>query len=193
MCESCCRTKNKACLNKMCDMCCVCQCFKKSCPTHQQSYYSNQFNKMLIFLYIRDFSQFIKSYQQKLSKIKLKLSDCLKNGDFNWYRPIGDTDLTRKMLDMNRELQIVMDNHNFKRDGCLKLNDKMYKLYTFQNEAYQKKDYGEFTTTEGIDLSGNFFLEYNFLSNTNGNNHYISSFEEQSNSYFIPFVKENIT
>ena len=113
----------------------------------------------------------------------------MKNGDFTWYRPIADTNITRKMLDMNRELQIVMDNHNFKRDGCLKLNDKMYKLYTFQNESYLKKNYFDFSTTEGIDLSGNFFLEYNFKGNAN----YHNSFEEQSQSYFVPCVKESMT
>lgn len=92
---------------------------------------------------------------------------------------------------MNRELQIVMDNHNFKRDGCLKLNDKMYKLYTFQNEAFIKKHYGDFSTTEGIDLSGNFFIEYNFPSKPIHN--YFSNFEEQSTNYFIPGTKDTMT
>ena len=92
---------------------------------------------------------------------------------------------------MNRELQIVMDNHNFKRDGCLKLNDKMYKLYTFQNEAFIKKNYGDFSTTEGIDLSGNFFLEYNFFPKNEIN--YNTNIEEIRNNYFIPSTKENLT
>jgi hypothetical protein len=95
------------------------------------------------------------------------------------------------MLDMNRELQIVMDNHNFKRDGCLKLNDKMYKLYTFQNESFIKKNYGDFYTTEGIDLSGNFFLEYNFQTKPSCT--YNSNFEEQSQNYFIPGTKDAFT
>ena len=78
------------------------------------------------------FSAFVESYQLKLSTIKLKIIENLKNGDFTWFRPIYDTNITRLMLDMNKELYIVMDNPNYKRESSLKINDKMYKLYTFQ-------------------------------------------------------------
>ena len=51
-------------------------------------------------------------------------------GEF--FKPIGNTDITRLMVDMNKELMIVMDNPNFKRETNLKINDKMYKVFTFQ-------------------------------------------------------------
>ncbi len=51
ICESCWRFKNKNCLNKMCDICCEAQCFKKYCPVHQQSIYISQsLKKYRVFL-----------------------------------------------------------------------------------------------------------------------------------------------
>jgi hypothetical protein len=126
------------------------------------------------------FSAFVENYQLKLSTIKLKLVENMKNSDFTWYRPIHDTNLTRLMQDMNRELFIVMDNPNFKREAPLKLNDKMYKLFTFQSEQISRKNYSAFYTNEGFDPNGEFHVDYNF------------NYEEKKFNDFIPFSTKAI-
>jgi hypothetical protein len=116
------------CLHRLCPQCCKLQTFtNKICMLHYRNpVYLNHLNSF------KDFGKFIEDYQVKLSGIKLKLIENMKNGDFTWFRPIGNTDVTRYTLDMNKELFIVMDNPNFKRENPLKINDKMYKLFTFQ-------------------------------------------------------------
>lgn len=77
---------------------------------------------------------FIQQYTLKRSINKLKILNYLRNGDFSWFKPIYDTNVTRMMLDMNKELTIIMDNPSYKREQPLKINDKMYKVFTYQIE-----------------------------------------------------------
>lgn len=153
--------KVEMCSNKLCVSCCQRQTLPPQvCPHHQRlSMHQNLVNQFLI---ANDFKGFIHYYQRKLSIFKLKLIECLKNGDFSWFRPVADTNVTRLMADMNRELEIVMDNSNFKRENPLRINDKMYKLFTFQLEILTKKRYDIFNTIEGFDRNGDFFVEYDF-------------------------------
>jgi hypothetical protein len=120
------------CINRLCPQCCKLQVFtNKVCILHYRNpFYLNTINSY------KDFAKFVEDYQQRLSTNKLKVIENIMNGDFTWFRPIGNTDLTRYMLDMNKELFIVMDNPNYKRDNPLKLNDKMYKLFTFQVKLF---------------------------------------------------------
>lgn len=155
----------------LCENCCKLQLSPlKICVFHndlvKNSFYFVQQN----FSYgIFDFNQFINDYQINLSQVKLKLIFALKNGDFHWFRPVEDTNLTRLMLDMNKELMIIMDNPNFRREGPLRIHDKMYKIFTYQHENLLKKVY-DFQktkslvsqTVEGFDLNGDFFVEYDF-------------------------------
>jgi hypothetical protein len=116
------------CIHRLCSQCCKLQIYSnKICMLHYRNpFYLTHLNSF------KDFGKFIEDYQLKLSVNKVKLIESMKNGDFTWFRPIGNTDVTRHMLDMNRELFIVMDNQNFKRENPLKIGDKMYKLFTFQ-------------------------------------------------------------
>jgi hypothetical protein len=123
---------NFNCIHRLCAQCCKLQLFtNKICILHfKSSAYVDNLNKF------KDFGKFVESYQLRLSQIKIKLFESLKNGDFTWFRPIGNTDITRQTLDMNKELTIVMDNPNFRRENPLKLTDKMYKLFAFQVYEY---------------------------------------------------------
>ena len=72
------------------------------------------------------------------------------------------------MLDMNKEFTIIMDNPSYKREQPLKINDKMYKIYTYQIEQPIVKNFDYFNTEEGFDEKGDYYLEYDF---TKGNYH----------------------
>ena len=63
---------------------------------------------------------FIQQYTLKRSINKLKLLNNIRNGDFSWFKPIYDTNVTRMMLDMNKEFTIIMDNPSYKREQTLK-------------------------------------------------------------------------
>ena len=108
---------------------------------------------------------FIQQYILKRSINKLKIMNSLRNGDFSWFKPIYDTANTRMMLDMNKELTIIMDNPSFKREQPLKINDKMYKVFTYQIEKPIFNIYNNFSTEECFDENGDYFIEYNFDKN----------------------------
>ena len=105
---------------------------------------------------------FIQQYTLKRSVNKLKLLNCIRNGDFSWFKPIHDTNVTRMMLDMNKELTIIMDNPSYKREQVLKINDKMYKVFTYQIEKPIFNIYDCFSTEECFDEKGDYFIEYDF-------------------------------
>lgn len=173
---------------KLCTIHSTQQTISNSFYTKENKVCSTQFN----------FNKFITNYQLNLSAVKLKLNDFLKNGDFNWFRPIADTNLTRLMLDMNKELQIVMDNGNYKREDQMTINDKMYKIFAFQQENTLKKEYDSsiqmnnhsyqipFHTSEGFDDNGEFYIDYDF-TNDNENavynpNFYVDAVPERLHS-----------
>ena len=105
---------------------------------------------------------FLQQYTFKRSVNKLKLLNSIRNGDFSWFKPIHDTNVTRMMLDMNKELTIIMDNPSYKRDQVLKINDKMYKVFTYQIEKPLFNFYNCFSTEECFDENGDYFIEYDF-------------------------------
>ena len=84
---------------------------------------------------------------------------------FSWFKPINDTNVTRMMLDMNKELTIIMDNQSYKREQTLKINDKMYKVFTYQIEKPIFNFYENFSTEEFFDENGDYFIEYDFDKN----------------------------
>ena len=105
---------------------------------------------------------FIQQYTLKRSINKLKLLNNIRNGDFSWFKPIFDTNVTRMMLDMNKEFTIIMDNPSYKREQPLKINDKMYKVFTYQIEKPIFNFYECFSTEECFDENGDYFIEYDF-------------------------------
>jgi hypothetical protein len=105
---------------------------------------------------------FIQQYTLKRSINKLKILNYLRNGDFSWFKPIYDTNVTRMMLDMNKELTIIMDNPSYKREQPLKINDKMYKVFTYQIEKPTFNFYNSFSTEECFDENGDYYIEYSF-------------------------------
>ena len=127
-------------------------------------------NKFEFFSY-KNFLKFIEIYNFRLSNIKLNIFSKLGNSDFSFFRNINNTKDFRFMIDLNKELQVVMDHHNFKRETQMTINDKMYKIFTFQNEKLKKKNFEKkFSTLEGFDANGDFFVEYDFSNLENNKN-----------------------
>lgn len=219
-CLNCNKPKQVDCLFELCSDCCVKNLHKNfdaqenlifsvfrkidlecNCAVNYQSnsffnefdYFNENFNIPI--------SKFVKNYQLKLSNYKARFMQNLRNGDFHWFRPIGETNLTRLMLDMNKELQIVMDNPLFKRENPLRINDKMYKLFTFQIEGLYKKNYNDhlslenLSTLEGFDSSGEFFVEYDF-TNSNNNlyapNFYVHAKTDKLETLETKFVDKDL-
>jgi hypothetical protein len=179
-------------LTSTCEACCKLQIFSlKVCPVH-----SNLIRNSKYFMSVGnglssrdfDFRKFICEYSLNLSEAKLKLISWLRSGDYHWFRKIEETNLTRLMLDMNKELMIIMDNPNFRREGPLRIHDKMYKIFTYQHENILKKEYPLFdkmkfySTLEGFDYNGDYFLEYDYAGES----------LDSSSQFFSTFVPSNI-
>ena len=189
LCINCTQKKNPKCLFDLCIECC--EKFKEnsirnliesnlnikcSCSNfYKNNIINNNNNKISQYTnYLKNIStqekikQFFQNYNLRKSNIKLIIMNSIRNNDFNFFRPIYDTDLTRLMLDMNKEFTIIMDNPSYKREQPLKINDKMYKIYTYQIEQPIVKNFDYFNTEEGFDEKGDYYLEYDF---TKGNYH----------------------
>ncbi len=126
---------------------------------------------------LQNFRNFVYFYNYRLTIIKLRISEALKNSNFSFFRPIHDRENTRFMLDMNREFQTVIDHVSLIRSNPIKITDRFYKIFTYQNEKLVRKKYDNFATVEGFDFNGEFFIEYDYhksslskIDNTNNRN-----------------------
>lgn len=192
LCINCINVKNPNCYFDLCCDCCnnannnlikkliekkigECPCKREKKSIIKETLNSN-INKISKYTeYLNTFSNnnesinlYIQNYNLRKANIKIILLNNLRNGDFTWFRPISNTDITRAMLDMNKEFTIIMDNPSYKREQPLKINDKMYKIYTYQIEQPIVKNFDYFNTEEGFDEKGDYYLEYDF---TKGNYH----------------------
>ena len=183
-CINCNELKNPNCFYELCTNCCnnnfnnptnnyiknilhqklgTCPCHQKKDtsdtphPPRYEDYILNKFNSLP-----NSGEAFIQHYTLKRSINKLKLLNSIRNGDFSWFKPINDTNVTRMMLDMNKELTIIMDNPSYKREQPLKITDKMYKVFTYQIEKPIFNFYENFSTEECFDENGDYFIEYDF-------------------------------
>ena len=185
LCINCNELKNPKCYFELCQNCCN-NCFNNptnnyiknilhqkfgTCPCHPvgsaldtpqvppryEDFILKKFNSLQ-----NSGEAFIQQYTLKRSITKLKILNSIRNGDFSWFKPINDTNVTRMMLDMNKELTIIMDNPSYKREQPLKINDKMYKVFTYQIEKPIFNFYENFSTEECFDENGDFYIEYNF-------------------------------
>lgn len=203
--NDCSQLKNKDCIFEFCSNC---------CSKINNSYYNNKLkcndcvninnnddvdqNAFDIYEHLltkfADFSTFDEAYNLRLEEIKILLFECLRNSDFTWYRNVSNTNVSRKMCDMNKELSIVMDNANYKRDGPLKETDKMYKVFTFQNESkkYENKSFENFSTTSGFDNQGSLFVQYNLNANESNVNEYTEYNLQYLESIYSKETKEQL-
>ena len=115
-----------------------------------------------------DYEQLVEYLQIKKSLFSISFIEDLKNSNFGlFFRPISNTSKTRLIIDMNKELSVVMDNSNYKRENVMKLNDRMYKCFTFQHNKISKFNYQNYEIMKSFDLNGNYYIEANFSNKSN--------------------------
>eukprot|EP01017_Pseudomicrothorax_dubius_P037324 TRINITY_DN5459_c0_g4_i1.p1 TRINITY_DN5459_c0_g4~~TRINITY_DN5459_c0_g4_i1.p1 ORF type:complete len:950 (-),score=187.80 TRINITY_DN5459_c0_g4_i1:961-3810(-) len=154
LCEKCPNRKDKDCPNKMCSICCPIQAIRFDCAFHDESCYSRDLKSMTSQMLGRKILALV-------SELHLKFRHELKNGRYDWFRPLHGSDVGEAMRKANRELQELQDsganirgtqNQRYKRDG---------KILSFQGTESvtiwmtpSEKIY------EHIDTKGHPFVEY---------------------------------
>ena len=180
-----------------CKECCNIQLYNKEQCTihikHPSFYYyyldllysnnnnnNNDINSLLINTDYASLNEYI-TIKKQINVVYL--IECLKNSNFYFFRPISNNSLTRLMIDMNKELSIVMDNPSYKRETSLKLKDRMYKCFTYQLEKELYNNFKDYTTCQSIDKEGNFYFEFNFnKTNEDFNSNYsLMDIEQEQN------------
>lgn len=104
------------------------------------------------------------------SLFTINFIEFLKNSDFSFFRPISNTSVTRLMLDMNKEMAVVMDNPNYKRENPMRIKDRMYKCLTFQLEKEAVFNLTKYHLVQACDKSGNFYNDFDFTRSKDGLN-----------------------
>jgi len=186
-CLTCVNSKNNLCPFNLCSLCCYNALIKKDnhiynllssilgdcnvCPKNEKINLNSVKvdDDSILPLYIMDMMNMdlsdLKEYIDISKKyFILHFLDCLKNSCFiNFFRHVSNTSKTRMMLDMNKELVIVMDNSNHKRDSSITIHDRMYKCFTFQNNKINEmKLKSKIEVGSGFDMKGEYFIDYNF-------------------------------
>lgn len=94
--------------------------------------------------------------------IHLQAREELKNGRYDWFKPIYGTGIERSMIKANKDLQVVVDNGHRIRGHAPKKFMKEGRIFTFQgNEPLSYPgDQQEVFVKEDIDKKGAPFIEY---------------------------------
>lgn len=101
-----------------------------------------------------------------VSECNIRLKHELKNGRYDWFRPIYETNLQDSMVKANKELQIVIDSSSFQRGSNTTKYKKEGKIFTFQaNEPISIWITPKEKFLESIDHKGDSFVEYFYGEN----------------------------
>lgn len=93
----------------------------------------------------------------------LKVKFELKNGHYDWFRPVFATNIQDPMIAANKELQIVLDNPNLIRGVNTSRFLKNGKIFTFQaNEPMGTWISNSEKILESIDRKGESYYDYYF-------------------------------
>lgn len=93
--------------------------------------------------------------------VKVKFE--MKNGHYDWFRPVYSTNLQEGMITANKELQTVLDNPNIIRGVNTAKFKKFGKILTFQaNEPFITWITVNEKVYESIDRKGESYYDYHF-------------------------------
>lgn len=96
-----------------------------------------------------------------VAECHIKLRNELKNGHYDWFRPVYNTNLQESMIAANKELQTVIDNNNLIRGTNTSKFKKEGKIFTFQaNEPIVSWLSNGEKLIESIDQKGEAFADY---------------------------------
>jgi hypothetical protein len=68
----------------------------------------------------------------KVGEMHLEVREELKNGRYDWFKPIYGTNIEATMIKANKELQEVIDNGHLVRGHAPKKFMREGKIFTFQ-------------------------------------------------------------
>jgi hypothetical protein len=106
-----------------------------------------------------------KNMLSQVSEMHIKLRNELKNGRYDWFKPIYGSSIEEYMIKSNKDLQEVIDNGNMIRGQTTKKMLKEGKVFTFQANVpimYQVNPH--LNVYENIDQKGTPFVEYSYDS-----------------------------
>jgi hypothetical protein len=98
-----------------------------------------------------------------VAEAHIRLRHELKNGRYDWYRPIHGTSVQDSMIIANRELQEVVDNGGLVRGVTNNKNKKDGKILTFQaNDSLNYLLFPKERVSESINDKGDPYVEYTY-------------------------------
>lgn len=99
----------------------------------------------------------------QVAEMHIKLRNDLRNGRYDWFKPIYGSNIEEYMIKANKELQEVVDNGNLMRGHTTKKMLKEGKIFTFQaNLPIAFKINPRVNVYENIDQKGVPFVEYSY-------------------------------
>lgn len=98
-----------------------------------------------------------------VAECHIKLRNELKNGHYDWFRPVYGTNIQESMILANKELQTVIDNPSLIRGANTGKFRKEGKIFTFQaNEPIISWISEKEKIYESIDHKGEAYIDYYF-------------------------------
>ena len=125
-------------------------------PRHERSLFWEQ---------LRELSPIEMSRQMlsHVSEMHIKVRNELRNGRYDWFKPIYGSNIEEYMIKANKELQDVIDNGNLIRGQTTKKMLKEGKIFTFQaNVPITYNVNSRINVYENIDQGGVPFVEYSY-------------------------------
>ena len=96
-----------------------------------------------------------------VAECHIKVKNELKNGHYDWFRPVYGTNIQESMISANKELQIVIDNSNLVRGTNTSKFKKEGKIFTFQtNEPITSWISNNEKIYESIDHKGEAYIDH---------------------------------
>lgn len=125
-----------------------------------------------------------KKLLQMVAEMHIKVRHELKNGRYDWFRPLYGTSIQNEMVKANRELQMMIDNGSILRGSNQTKHSKEGRILTFQANlpitiqlSAQEKIY------ESVDKKGSPFVEYDYNDGGNSNQDRIEWVKNNPNKY----------
>lgn len=156
VCEKSCNLKLKGDPNGLCKAVYQIQAVYTKEPRHERSLYWELLREMKPL-------EMARSMLANISDMHIKVRNELKNGRYDWFKPIYGSTIEEYMIKANKELQEVIDNGNLIRGQTTKKMLKEGKIFTFQaNVPISYNVNGKVNVYENIDQKGIPFVEYSY-------------------------------
>ena len=79
------------------------------------------------------FSDYGFDANRRLLENKVKIKNYIEEGSYQWYKPIYDTDIEKKMIKINRQLNVFNDDDSLKRTTKRQISKIPFKFEKFHD------------------------------------------------------------